>query len=89
MENVEFNEAPKGTATSIPLIYANSLMVATSLTDVSLTALYNNRPASQMVMPYSVAKSLIPMLEKAIKNYETKTHSDIIDMDALSSFLNK
>jgi len=89
MEDMESKEKQviKVEPFNVPLIYANGVTVGLSLTDINLTANVNGRPACLLVLPLPSAKSLLTALSQAIKDYETKTGTKILDLGELSSLL--
>lgn len=56
---------------NVPLIYANTLAIAQTSSDLTIIVMANGNPAATICMSYITAKSLIPDLTRAIATFES------------------
>lgn len=76
-------------AIGIPLIYGNVISVGLTLTDVHINISVNNKPAFLLAVPLPTAKSLGENLVSAIKEYESKTGTQVLSLEQLSGKASK
>lgn len=71
------------------LVYANTITVNMSQSDVTIVFIANGRPVIGTAMSLPVAKHLQETLEKALSSYEKKTNTKIVDIKEVTEQLKK
>lgn len=69
-----------GAPLNVQVLYMNSLAIATTASDVSLTVMVNGLSTHQIFMAFPTAKSLFLALEKAISEHEKIADVKILDI---------
>lgn len=69
----ENNQEPIRVAQNIPIVnlqrvYANSLGIGISSSDISITFMINGRPSHQVFLAIPTAEALIELLQKALED---------------------
>ena len=78
MEKGNLDEINKTLNTvDVPAIYANGFTIATTVSDVSIVLMRNNRPFNLLNLSFTTAKTLAQGLTQAIAEFEKLTTTEI------------
>lgn len=72
---------------SLQSLYSNGILVSLTLSDISLTITINGQPTHSLNMSLTTAKTLAANINTAIKDFETKTNSRVLEAKEVAAFM--
>jgi hypothetical protein len=75
--------------TNVPHFYFNGFEINSSLSDMGLLLLLDNQPQTRLSMSFTMAKTLVENLGRAVTEFERRTSHDIMTMEQVRSGFDK
>ena len=88
-EQPVLSKFPLNMPTSMPFLYANGILVGTTLGDVTMTITINGQATHQLNLSYTTAKTLMVNLQQAIADFEKGTETTVLEMREVSERMRK
>lgn len=72
---------------SLQSLYSNGILVSLTVSDISLTITINGQPTHTLNMSLTTAKTLAANINTAIKDFEEKTGSKVLEAKEVATFM--